>query len=187
MFAPLRALAGATLAAALSTFAFASASAATPQPTPVATAAASCANAATVPTSANRTTIRKAVLCLINAERTKAGRRALSNNARLQTAADRHSADMVSLHYFSHTSTNGRSPGARIASTGYRSRTWGENIGWGTGSLSTPAQIVRSWMNSPGHRANILSGKFRKSGIGVAIGTPSNGSGATYTQDFGTR
>ena len=74
-----------------------------------------------------------------------------------------------------------------------RARGWslGENIAWGTGRLATAAQIHRSWMNSPGHRANILQRSFREIGIGIETGVPvrlsAAQSGATYTADFGVR
>jgi uncharacterized protein YkwD len=65
----------------------------------------------------------------------------------------------------------------------------GENIALGTMQLATPAAIVASWMKSPGHRANILDGRFRDSGMGVVAKAPSRYTGgqrgATYTQQFG--
>jgi uncharacterized protein YkwD len=127
------------------------------------------------------------VLCLINQERGQAGLAALGDNGQLQSAAQAHSEDMVANGYFAHESQNGTDPGARIAATGYGASAWGENIAWGTGSQSTPAQIVQNWMNSPGHRANILTAGFSESGIGVAMGNPTGNGGATYTHDFGTR
>ena len=64
----------------------------------------------------------------------------------------------------------------RIRRTGYTSgaRGWalGENIAWGSGRLATAAQIHRSWMNSSGHRANILQRSFREIGIGIETGLP---------------
>jgi uncharacterized protein YkwD len=47
--------------------------------------------------------------------------------------------------------------------------------------------MVRAWMDSPGHRTNILNRRFRDIGIGIVVGTPSGPGGATYTTDFGTR
>jgi uncharacterized protein YkwD len=84
---------------------------------------------------------------------------------------------------------------ARILNTRYvtRRQAWslGENIAWGTGSLGTPAQTVRAWMRSPGHRANILSRRFRDIGIGIALGAPAevhaSAGAATYTTDFGVK
>jgi uncharacterized protein YkwD len=81
---------------------------------------------------------------------------------------------------------------ARILRTGYaRNQGWslGENIAWGTGDLGTAGSIQRAWMESPGHRANILRPQFREIGIGIAVGAPVPGGdeGATYTTDFGVR
>ena len=78
---------------------------------------------------------------------------------------------MVRHRYFAHDSRNGRSPFDRMRATHYvpRNASWwlGENIGWGSGSLAEPAAIVRAWMHSPPHRANILSRHFRDIGIGI--------------------
>ncbi|MCW3006048.1 MAG: polymerase, partial [Solirubrobacterales bacterium] len=151
------------------------------------TASGGCANANAIPTAANVAAIRAAVLCLVNAQRANAGLSQLGDNGQLQAAAQGHSDDMVARGYFSHTSADGRDMTARIQAAGYVGQTWGENIAWGGGSLATPAQIVGNWMNSAGHRANILNGAYSDSGIGVAIGTPPGGQGATYTHDFGSR
>ena len=64
---------------------------------------------------------------------------------------------------------------------------FGENIAWGTGDSGTPRAIVDAWMNSSGHRANILSSSFREIGVGFSLGTPrsKNDLGGIYTTDFG--
>jgi uncharacterized protein YkwD len=135
---------------------------------------------------------RNATLCLLNRVRARHGLQPLRLNPKLSRAARRHSRDMVRHRYFAHDSRNGRSPFDRMRATHYvpRNASWwlGENIGWGSGSLAEPASLVRAWMHSPPHRANILSGHFRDIGIGIAPGAPvvgSGGSGATYTTDFG--
>jgi uncharacterized protein YkwD len=93
---------------------------------------------------------------------------------------------MVARRFFAHVTPEGIDPGARLAAAGWSGTMWAENIAWGSGSLGTPAEIVKGWMNSPGHRANILNGALRTSGIGVAAGTPAgDATGGTYTQDFG--
>ena len=96
---------------------------------------------------------------------------------------------MVRRRYFAHDSLNGRSPFDRMRATHYvpRNASWwlGENIGWGSGSLAEPIAMVRAWMHSPPHRANILSRHFRDIGIGIVPGAPVGGGGATYTTDFG--
>jgi Cysteine-rich secretory protein family len=62
----------------------------------------------------------------------------------------------------------------------------GENIGWGQASLATARSMVTAWMNSPGHRENLLSADYTQVGLGLALGTPTDQTwGATYTTDFG--
>ena len=137
--------------------------------------------------------MRTAVLCLVNQQRAQRALPALAANAQLTAAAQGHANDMIAKRYFSHTSADGRTFAARISASGYltgaRGYSIGENIAWGSGSRGTPQQIVTSWMNSSGHRANILSATFRDSGIGVNAGVPVAGysSGGTYVHDFGMR
>jgi uncharacterized protein YkwD len=135
--------------------------------------------------------MRTALRCLVNATRAQHGLRALRSSAPLNAAADRHSADMVARGYFGHVTPDGRSVADRIRQTGYLggSGDWalGEDIGWGTGSASTPASIFRAFMDSPPHRRVILDHDFRQIGVGVAQGVPIAGqsSGATFVLDFG--
>jgi uncharacterized protein YkwD len=134
-----------------------------------------------------------AAVCLVNRERTSRGLRALSLNGRLSAAAQNHTDDMLRRRYFAHESRSGRTTVDRIRGAGYLSgaRSWmiGENLAWGSGSKGTPRQIVVAWMNSPGHRRNILTGRFREIGIGVDSGAPTGSfsSAATYTTTFGQR
>jgi len=82
---------------------------------------------------------------------------------------------------------------SRIRSPSYlrRAADWslGENLAWGSGFYATPAETVKSWMASAGHRANILHGGFRDVGIGLALGCPMarDDGGATYVTEFGRR
>jgi uncharacterized protein YkwD len=160
---------------------------------PAAQAGGACSSASASPAKASKRAVVRATLCLVNAQRRSRGLRPLKINRRLSKAARRHAADMAKHNYFSHTSRNGASFIDRIRRTGYLrgARSWmvGENIAWGGGSRGTPRAIVRSWMNSPGHRANILSASFRAIGIGIARGAPAAGAGrgGTYTTDFGRR
>ena len=78
----------------------------------------------------------------------------------------------------SHTGAGGSNPGDRITAVGYNWRTYGENVAMG---YSTAAAVMRGWMNSSGHRANILNCSFAEIGIGVANGSR----GMFWTQDFG--
>jgi uncharacterized protein YkwD len=159
------------------------------------TAQNGCANINLKPTRANLERVRAAVLCLHNRERARHGLPRLRENPLLRRAAERHTDNMVSERFFDHTSPSGSTMVERIRRTGYtkRARSWalGENIAWGSGSLATAAQIHRSWMKSPGHRANILQRSFREIGIGIESGLPvrlsAAQSSATYTTDFGFR
>jgi uncharacterized protein YkwD len=158
---------------------------------PAASAAGGCSGASASLATASKRSLVRATLCRLNAERARRGVHPLRLNRRLAAAAQRHSRAMARRHFFSHDSVNGASFLDRIRGTGYLrgARSWsvGENIAYGSGSLSTPRAIGRAWMNSPGHRANILSPSFRSVGIGIAAGTPDGGEGATYTTDFGRR
>jgi len=162
---------------------------------PAGAQAQDCAGTNVKPTRANLEQVRSAVLCLHNHERARHGLSPLRENPKLRRAAGRHSANMVSSRFFDHTTPGGSTMVDRIRRAGYTSgaRAWalGENIAWGSGRLATAAQIHRSWMNSAGHRANILQRRFREIGIGIENGLPvrlsAAQSGATYTTDFGYR
>jgi uncharacterized protein YkwD len=136
--------------------------------------------------------VRSALRCLVNVERARHGLPTLHSSARLNVAADQFSADMVARSYFAHVTPDGRSVTDRVRAAGYLggSNDWalGEDIGWGTGSASSPASIFRAFMNSPPHRRVILSREFREIGVGVAPGVPvaGQGSGSTFVLDFGT-
>jgi uncharacterized protein YkwD len=162
---------------------------------PAGAQAQGCADVNLKPTRANAEVVRAAVLCLHNQERSRHGLPALRENPRLRRAAGQHAAHMVGARFFDHTAPGGVTMVDRIRRTGYTSgaRAWsvGENIAWASGNLATALQIHRSWMRSPGHRANILQRAFREIGIGVQVGVPvrlsASQSGATYTTDFGYR
>jgi uncharacterized protein YkwD len=158
---------------------------------PSASAAGACSSANASTKTASKRALVRATLCVLNAERAKHRLAPLRLNRRLSSAARGHSRAMAERHFFSHDSPSGASFLDRIRRTGYLdgARSWsvGENIAYGSGRLSTPASIGQAWMNSSGHRANILSSSFRSIGIGIAAGTPNGGGGATYTTDFGRR
>ena len=152
-----------------------------------------CSSTAVIPHGGNLAAVRLAVLCLHNRERTARGLAPLRQHIRLRRAAKLHSADMVAGGYFSHEARDGTDMVQRVLAAGFaRGSGWmlGENIAWGSGAYATAAQIHRSWMSSPGHRANILRREFRSIGIGIALGAPVDTDGlegATYTADFGVR
>ncbi|WP_328929684.1 CAP domain-containing protein [Streptomyces sp. NBC_00190] len=116
------------------------------------------------------------VVALVNKERAKAGCSALTVNDKLTAAALNHSKDMAAHSNMSHTGSDGSDPGARITRAGYAWMTYGENVAYG---YSTPEQVMIGWMNSPGHRENILNCAFKEIGVGLA--QPNS----YWTQDFG--
>ena len=107
------------------------------------------------------------VLELVNNEREKNGLSALNLDASLSNVARNHSADMAKNKYFSHTNLKGQSPFDRLKSAGISYSYAGENIAAGQ---TTPEAVVTAWMNSEGHRKNILSKNFKKIGIGYYNG-----------------
>jgi uncharacterized protein YkwD len=160
-----------------------------------ATASRDCPGANLTPKHDNIATVVAATLCLINDERARFGEPALIEDARLTGAAAGHSQDMDARHYFEHVSPGGQTLLMRIRASGFIPNgnvgyTLGENIAWGTLWLGTPRTIVKAWMESPGHRANILNRSYRYTGIGIDPDLPRSMSGGQaggmYTQDFGT-
>lgn len=123
--------------------------------------------ASTKPTTDSQTDSGYAgeVLKLVNQERAKAGLGALTTNATLQKAANKRAQEIVSS--FSHTRPDGRSFSTVLGEYGISYRASGENIAWGQ---KTPSEVMNGWMNSSGHRANILGSQFGKVGIGVYKG-----------------
>lgn len=153
---------------------------------------ADCAGTDLRPTAENLPGVRSAVLCLLNQQRSSRGLGKLRGNTKLRRAAARHSRNMAENNFFDHVSPGGSTPMERVKAAGYltgaSSWTVGENIAWGEQHLSTPGEIVESWLDSPGHKANILNRRFRHVGIGVALGAPAGrAGGATYTTAFGKR
>lgn len=121
------------------------------------------------------------VVKLVNQKRAAAGLKPLAHNWELSRVARYKSMDMRDRNYFSHTSPTYGSPFTMIKNFGISYRSAGENIAQGQ---ATPQAVVDAWMNSPGHRANILSAQFTEIGVGYAAG----GSGRHYwTQMFISR
>jgi uncharacterized protein YkwD len=130
------------------------------------------------PVKASETALQAEINQLVNAERADHGCTALTTDDKLTTAAREHSAYMAQTGQFSHTGRDGSDFTAREQAAGYTAPA-AENIAWGYRSA---AQVVASWMDSPGHRANILNCATRTVGLGAVYavnGTP------YYTQDFG--
>jgi len=139
------------------------------------------------------TRAERQVLTLVNNTRAAHGLHKLRMVASLERAARAHSREMVSRDYFSHSSFSGESFASRLVRFGYSRAgctrwTVGEDIAYGSGSAGKPKAIFRAWMNSPAHRAVILTARFRNAGVGRARGTYSGISGiAFFTLDCGAR
>jgi uncharacterized protein YkwD len=117
------------------------------------------------------------VLALTNVQRRAAGCPPLTLSPQLTKAAQRHSQDMAARGYFSHSTPEGTTWEQREIAAGYPAdKTGGENIAYGQ---ETAAVVVRTWMNSPPHRENILSCQFTTIGVGYYP------RGHYWTQDFG--
>ncbi|MDH2391380.1 CAP domain-containing protein [Streptomyces sp. HNM0663] len=118
-----------------------------------------------------------AVLSIVNAERAKAGCSAVRADGALANLAEGHSQDMKDRGFFDHTNPDGESPWDRAAEAGV-SNLGGENIARGQADAEA---VMNAWMNSDGHRANILNCEYKTLGIGVVLGT----GGPWWTQNFG--
>ena len=154
-------------------------------------AGASCPDATLAAAPEALAAMAASQLCRLNGERADAGLAPLTLNDKLSSAATAYAADLVGNSYFSHTGRDGSTIRTRLEAVSYLPQDggWaiGENLAWGTGALATPGSIMQAWMNSPGHRSNILNPEYREIGIGVVVGNPSvaDGSGATYANAFG--
>ncbi|MEG3439854.1 CAP domain-containing protein [Pannus brasiliensis CCIBt3594] len=126
------------------------------------------------------------VLDLVNQQRQQRGLSRLTLSQELDTAADRYASDMANQDFFSHTGKDGSTMRSRVEKAGYTGwTTLGENIAAGQ---TTPEAVVNAWMNSSGHRANILNSKFTHMGLGYAY--LANDTGQVnykhyWVQDFG--
>ena len=117
------------------------------------------------------------VVTLTNAERQKAGCPPVTSDRTLRSVATAHSEDMAERDYFSHTSPDGDGPEDRAAAAGYDGYS-GENIALGYNSAEA---VVKGWMESSGHRENILNCSSTEVGVGVA----DSSRGLYWTQMFG--
>jgi len=152
---------------------------ATPAPKPTTSPTATPApKPTTAPTSGNYSAFQQKILELVNVERANNGLKSLTMNAELSKVATLKSKDMANLNYFSHTSPTYGSPFEMMKQFGISYRAAGENIAMGQ---TSPEQVMQGWMNSPGHRANILNASFTQLGVGVA--KDSNGR-IYWTQQF---
>lgn len=111
----------------------------------------------------NASAFEKRVLELVNEERAKRGLSALKWSNELASVARAHSKDMHERSFFSHTNPDGKSPFDRIKAAGISYSYAAENIAAGQ---ATPEAVVEGWMNSQGHRENILNAKLKYLGVG---------------------
>ena len=165
----------------------------------VVTALAAVGAAAAVPSSAHHavrlTSLESGVLQQLNRIRAQHGLVPLHLNTRLSAAADQHSREMGDDGYFQHNSVDGTEFWRRIArwypSNGYGFWSVGENLLWSSPDVD-PEQALQLWMNSPEHRANILTPRWREIGVSAvhlqsAPGTYHGLAVTIITTDFGVR
>ncbi|MDP4085575.1 MAG: SafA/ExsA family spore coat assembly protein [Bacillota bacterium] len=121
----------------------------------------------TIPDLSATKSIENQVIQLTNQQRAKYGLKALSPNWELSRVARYKAMDMRDKNYFSHTSPTYGDPFTMMKNFGISYRYAGENIAAGQ---ATAQEVVNAWMNSPGHRANILSTNYTQIGVGFAQG-----------------
>lgn len=128
----------------------------------------------------------RAVITHVNAIRSDHGLAPVRAAASLNRAADAHSADMLRNDFFAHESSNGMSFDARIRRY-HRAGMLGENLAALTDAGDRAATVVRMWMDSPGHRAIILTAGFRRVGVGARTGQLGGDHMTVVTADFAGR
>jgi uncharacterized protein YkwD len=149
-----------------------------PQPSPSAPPTSTAPSPSPTESPTGNAAFEAEVVTIVNQERAKVGCPAVTVDDRLTAAARAHSADMAARNYFSHTTPEGVAFATRITNAGYRWSGAGENIAKGQ---RTPQEVMTSWMNSDGHKANILNCGYKNLGVGVAA--DSSGT-LLWTQDF---
>ena len=123
------------------------------------------------------------IIQLTNASREGYGLTDLKNNLQLQSAAQAKADDMLKNQYFAHTSPSGKTPWDFISESKYNYIIAGENLAL---NFFTSESTEQAWMNSPGHRANILNGNFEDIGVGVSQGEYNGVAAMFVVQEFGT-
>jgi uncharacterized protein YkwD len=154
---------------------------------PVARAAQACPGARARITKAAPRKLRSALLCLVNRKRAANGLKALRLDRKLQRAAGRHARDMVKHDYFAHQRDGGPDLSTRLDRAGWEGTAWGETIAYGCGSSGSPRATLKGWMHSPPHRDILLSGTYRRGGLGVGADAPCGDGGATWVLDVGRK
>lgn len=117
--------------------------------------------------------VQQPVVDSANAYRAQSGVGAVAVDQRLTNAAQSHANDMAARSVMTHTGAGGTNPGQRINAAGYGCTTWAENVAAGQ---TSPSQVINAWINSSGHRANILNANMVDIGVAAAVGA----NGVTY-------
>jgi uncharacterized protein YkwD len=150
------------------------------------TATALVAAPTAIAASARLTPTETAVIRLMNQVRARHGLPALKRSTRLARAADRHSSDMLRHDFFAHQSSDGTSFFRRVRSYAH-ARQVGENLAMLPGVRRAAREVVRMWLQSPPHRQVLLSGGFRRVGVGKRSGQLGSQKATVYTVDFASR
>jgi uncharacterized protein YkwD len=138
---------------------------------PAAHAQTACPNANAAPGDVANHELRRAVRCIVKEERAAGGLRPLRSQAALRKAARGHARDMVERGYFAHEH-EGSTLRSRLRDAGWDGHSAGETLAWGCGSLGVPRAIVDGWLGSPAHRDILLGRRYRRVGVGLAVGAP---------------
>jgi len=133
-----------------------------------------------LPAQAQTALTQHSIVALANADRTANGKGLLVEDPVLKKAAQAKAEDMAKKGYFAHVDPSGNRPWMWFKKFGYYYWSAGENLAV---SFDDPAALESAWMNSPTHRANILTGAYKRVGIGIAQGTY-QGRPANYIVEF---
>jgi uncharacterized protein YkwD len=134
-------------------------------------AAHACRGASHPPSALSAARHAKAVRCLVNLERASRGIPKLRADRRLGRAARGYARLMARRDFFAHVSPAGSTLGSRVRRARFRGSV-GEVLAWGQRGGGTPRALVNGWLRSPGHRAILLSPRFRRIGVGSSMGAP---------------
>jgi uncharacterized protein YkwD len=138
---------------------------------PAAHAQQPCEHAGAAPGEVSNHELRHAVRCIVHQERAAAGRAPLRSQHELHVAARDHARDMVKRGYFAHE-REGSTLRSRLRDAGWDGHAAGETLAWGCASLCVPRAIVDGWLGSPAHRDILLSRRYKRVGVGLAVGAP---------------
>jgi uncharacterized protein YkwD len=158
---------------------------------PTAAQARGCSHSNASPGAATQGQYAHATICLLNKQRTAHHLHGFKASTPLALVARNYAGQIVAAQDFSHVGPGGSTLMTRVQQTipaqAAKFSSFGENLGWGDGGMATPRQLVKGWMHSPVHRANILTPSFNRIGVGVASGAPVSGAShaLTYVTVFG--